>query len=104
MVALTACGVALAIANTVLVTTMQRVVAPEVQGRVFGVLTSVTTGLRPAGLALAGPLLAFAGVSGAFALVGLGVVAVSVVWARPVVETGRGVAAESRYRESLACS
>ncbi|CAB4878530.1 unannotated protein [freshwater metagenome] len=63
-------GVAIAIANTSLLTTLQGVVAPEVQGRVFGVVGALGEGLRPVGLALGAPLLAIVGVSWAFIVVG----------------------------------
>jgi hypothetical protein len=82
-VALGLCGVSIAVANTALITIFQNSVAPEVQGRVFGVVGAMAEGLRPLGLLLAGPLLAFAGVSGAFAVVGLAVVAATVTWAVP---------------------
>jgi hypothetical protein len=76
-------GVAIAVANTALVTHFQNSVAAEVQGRVFGVVGALGEGLRPAGLALGAPLLAIAGVSGAFAIVGGGVIAATLVWGRP---------------------
>ena len=58
-------GVAIAVANTEGMTRVQRLVPPDMQGRVFGVLGSLVEGLRPAGLALGAPLLALVGVSGA---------------------------------------
>jgi MFS family permease len=81
-VALVVGGVSIAVANTEAMTRFQRSVPAEVQGRVFGVLGSLGEGLRPAGLALGAPLLAVAGVSGAFAVVGIGVVAATLVFAR----------------------
>ena len=75
-------GVAIAVANTMLITALQNTVPAETQGRVFGVLGSMTEGLRPLGLALGAPLLAIAGVSGAFVVVGLCVVAATIVWGR----------------------
>ena len=67
-------GVAIAVANTILITTFQNTVPEETQGRVFGALGAVGEGLRPLGLVLAAPLLALAGVAGAFVVVGLGVI------------------------------
>jgi MFS family permease len=75
-------GIAIATANTILLTTLQAVVPAETQGRMFGVLGSVSEGLRPVGMALAGPLLALAGVTGAFIVIGGGVAVATLVWAR----------------------
>lgn len=77
-------GFAIAIANTSLITSLQNVVAPEVQGRVFGTIGALGEGLRPAGLALGAPLLATLGVSGAFLVVGAGVVLATLMWGRRV--------------------
>lgn len=82
-------GVAIAVANTTLMTHFQSSVAAEIQGRVFGVVGALGEGLRPAGLALGAPLLAVAGVSGAFVVVGAGVVLATLLWALPL----RGVRA-----------
>lgn len=35
---------------------MQAVVAPDMQGRVFSLINSVSTGMTPLGLAIAGPV------------------------------------------------
>jgi MFS transporter, DHA3 family, macrolide efflux protein len=75
-------GVAIATANTILLTSIQTAVPAETQGRVFGVLGSLSEGLRPVGMALAGPLLAVAGVSGAFAVIGASVAVATLVWTR----------------------
>ncbi len=80
-------GVAIAVANTILITTFQNTVPEETQGRVFGALGAVGEGLRPVGLLLAAPLLAIAGVSGAFVVVGFGVILATLAWlltSRPV--------------------
>jgi MFS family permease len=77
-------GIAIAVANTELITTFQRIVPAEAQGRVFGVVGSISEGLRPAGLALGGPLLAGIGVTAAFASVGAGVVLATLAWGRSV--------------------
>ncbi len=74
-------GVAIALASTSLSTNLQEVVAPEVRGRVFGAVGALGEGLRPVGLALGAPLLAIAGVSGAFIVVGIGVIAATLAWA-----------------------
>ncbi|HEX9259136.1 MAG TPA: MFS transporter [Acidimicrobiales bacterium] len=84
-VALAVGGVAIAVANTSLITTFQRAVPPELLGRAFGTLGALSEGLRPAGLLLAGPLLAGVGARGAFAVVGSGVLAATLTWARPAV-------------------
>ncbi|MCU1388020.1 MAG: hypothetical protein JWL72_1358 [Ilumatobacteraceae bacterium] len=76
-------GIGIAVANTALLTTFQNSVAAEVQGRVFGVVSALGEGLRPAGLALAAPLLAIAGVRGSFVVVALCIVAATLVWGRP---------------------
>ncbi len=81
-IALVIGGVAIAVANTEAMTRFQRSVPGEVQGRMFGVLGSLSEGLRPAGLALGAPLLAVAGESGAFAVIGAGVVAATLAFAR----------------------
>lgn len=83
-VALVTGGIAIAVANTEAMTRFQRSVPGEMQGRVFGVLGSLSEGLRPAGLALGAPLLAVAGVSGAFAAIGAGVVLATAVLAREI--------------------
>ena len=75
-----AAGVAIAVANTVLLTRFQNSVAEEIQGRVFGAVGAIGEGLRPVGLALGAPLLAVAGVSGAFLVVGLAVIAATLCW------------------------
>lgn len=96
MAVLVVCGFALAVANTVLITTLQDAVAPEVQGRVFGILGSVTQGLRPVDLLLAGPLLAVAGVEWSFIVIGLSVIVAALAWARvtmPSLATGEDRAA-----------
>lgn len=80
--ALVLAGLAIAVANVEVMTRFQRSVPPELQGRVFGALGSVAEGLRPAGVVASAPLLAVAGVSGAFAAIGLGV-AVSTLALRP---------------------
>jgi MFS family permease len=80
--ALLVAGVAIAVANTILLTTLQSTVRAETQGRVFGVLGSLSEGLRPLGMALGAPLLALAGVSGAFIIVGLCVAAATLAWGR----------------------
>lgn len=80
-------GVAIAVANTEAMTRFQRRVPGEVQGRVFGVLGSLSEGLRPAGLALGAPLLAVAGVSGAFAVIGAAVVVSTLAFARDAAGT-----------------
>lgn len=87
-------GIAIATANTILLTAIQAAVPAETQGRVFGVLGSLSEGLRPAGMALAGPLLALAGVSGAFIVIGVSVAVATLVWAR-------GGATSSSSRQSM---
>jgi MFS family permease len=75
-------GVAIAAANTSLLTLFQGRVPEDMRGRVFGVLGAASEGLRPAGLFLAGPLLGVAGVTGAFVVVGAGVAAGGWRWGR----------------------
>lgn len=81
-VALVVGGVAIAVANTEAMTRFQRSVPEQMHGRMFGVLGSLSEGLRPAGLALGAPVLAVAGVSGGFAVIGTGVIAATVAFAR----------------------
>ena len=91
--ALLVAGGAVAIANTEAMVRFQRSVPPEVQGRVFGVLGSLSEGLRPLGLVLAAPLLGGVGVSGAFVVVGTLVVVASVLLTRgPSPSSRTGVA------------
>ena len=85
-------GVAIAVANTDLMTSFQRAVPAEVRGRVFGVVGSMSEGLRPAGLAAGGPLLALAGVAWSFAVVGAAVVAATLAWGRGALPSAAGVA------------
>ena len=73
-------GVAIAVANSILLTRFQNSVAEEIQGRVFGAVGAIGEGLRPIGLGLGAPLLAVAGVSGAFLVVGLGVIVATLCW------------------------
>jgi MFS family permease len=84
-------GVAIAVANTELTTLFQQIVPPEMRGRVFGLVGSISEGLRPAGLALGAPLLATVGVTGSFLTVGVGVVLATLAWGPSV----RGVAASA---------
>lgn len=85
-------GVAIAVANTDLMTSFQRTVPAELRGRVFGVMGSMSEGLRPAGLAAGGPLLALVGVTGSFAVVGAAVVAATLAWGRGALPSAAGVA------------
>ncbi|MGL5811204.1 MAG: MFS transporter [Nocardioides sp.] len=73
-------GVAIAVANTTLMTTFQSSVPSERHGRVFGVAGSIAEGLRPVGLVLSAPMLGLGGVTWAFVLVGSCVIAVTAVW------------------------
>jgi MFS family permease len=86
-IALVVGGVAIAVANAEAMTRVQRSVPGDVQGRVFGVLGSLSEGLRPAGLALGAPVLTVAGVSGAFVVIGTGVVLATAVLAREIAPT-----------------
>ena len=83
MVGLAAVGLCLALANTVIITMFQNAVPAEVQGRAFGVVGAVSTGLRPIGLLLAGPLLSVVGIGGGFAAIGICVVLAAIAWASP---------------------
>ena len=89
-VALIACGVAISAVNTRLVTTFQSEVPANVQGRVFGVMGSLSEGSRPLGLLLAAPLLSGVGVRSSLVIVGLAVVLTAVTWARPTSSGGTG--------------
>jgi len=75
-------GIAVAVANTSIITMLQLAVPDEMRGRVFGVVGALGEGLRPAGLALGAPLLAAGGVRGAFAVVGGCVVLATLAWGR----------------------
>jgi MFS family permease len=77
-------GIAIAVANTELITMFQRSVPTDVQGQVFGIVGSIGEGLRPAGLAFGGPLLAAIGVTASFVTVGVGVVVATLLWGRSV--------------------
>ena len=54
----------------------------QAQGRVFGALGAMSEALRPLGLVLAAPLLAFAGVPGSFLAVGAGIVVTTLIFGR----------------------
>jgi hypothetical protein len=89
-------GIAVALANTSILTIFQTTVPRDVQGRVFGVVGALGEGLRPLGLALGGPLLAVTGVSGAFVIVGAGVVGATALWGRDLtVGTSTATAPEA---------
>jgi hypothetical protein len=103
-VAMAAAGVAIAVANTALLTTFQRDVPPEVIGRVFGVVGAMSEGLRPLGLVLAGPLLALAGASGAVVVVGAGVATATTVWALPLTRCAGSPVPEEQPAVALAAS
>jgi hypothetical protein len=77
-------GVAIAVTNTVLLTSFQSAVPENMHGRLFGAIGSAGLVLRPAGLALGAPLLAIAGVSGAFAVVAAGIALAAGLWAWPI--------------------
>jgi hypothetical protein len=81
-VAMLGVGIGVAVANTSLITTFQRLVVPEQQGRVFGLVGGLSQALRPAGLALAAPLIALVGVRGAYVVCGAGLILGTVGWAR----------------------
>jgi MFS family permease len=81
-VALFTLGFATAIANTELLTAFQLLVPEHSRGRVFGVSSSLTTGLRPASLLLAAPMLSVLGVRGAFVVVAAAVAIPTLVWGR----------------------
>jgi MFS family permease len=80
--ALLVCGIAIALANSLLISGFQNVAPPDAQGRLFGLIGSMSEGLRPLGLALGAPLLAVAGEAWAFFVVGVAVVAATAVWGR----------------------
>jgi MFS family permease len=75
-------GGAAAVANSFIPTLFQSLVPEDQQGRVFGVVGSLAMGLRPVGLAAAGPLVAAVGATGGYAICGLGIVAATLVFAR----------------------
>ncbi|MEO6124989.1 MAG: MFS transporter [Ilumatobacteraceae bacterium] len=87
-IALVVCGVAISAANTKLVTTFQNEVPANVQGRAFGIMGSLSEGLRPLGLLLAAPLLSGIGVQGSLVIVGAAVVLTAFTWARPMRRCG----------------
>jgi hypothetical protein len=82
-------GVAVAVVNSFLPALFQSLVPEEEQGRVFGVVGSLANGLRPLGLAAAGPLIAAVGAAGGYAVCGVGIVATTLAFHRrgqPAVE------------------
>jgi MFS transporter, DHA3 family, macrolide efflux protein len=64
-------GIAVAIANSLLMVEFQHAVPPAFHGRAFGLAGAISEGLRPLGLLLTVPLLAAAGVTTAFVVVGV---------------------------------
>ncbi len=91
-------GLANPIANGPLMAILQSRVAPEMQGRVFSLLSSMVTAISPLSLAVAGPLADLIGVRPMYTLAGVGIVllgllalaspAVRNVEARPVAVEG----------------
>jgi MFS family permease len=74
-------GLAMAVANTGLITTYQRLVPADQQGRVFGIVGAAIQALRPIGLAVAAPLIAGVGITGSYVACGVVLVVATVVWA-----------------------
>jgi MFS transporter, DHA3 family, macrolide efflux protein len=64
-------GIAVAIANSLLMVEFQHTVPAAFHGRVFGLAGAISEGLRPLGLLLTAPLLAATGVTTAFVVVGV---------------------------------
>jgi DHA3 family macrolide efflux protein-like MFS transporter len=58
---------------------LQQIVAPEMQGRVFTLITSLTTGIAPLGMAIAGPVADALGVRTWFLMGGIASVAMAIV-------------------------
>jgi DHA3 family macrolide efflux protein-like MFS transporter len=58
---------------------LQQVVAPEMQGRVFTLITSLTTGIAPLGMVIAGPVADALGVRTWFLMGGIASVAMGIV-------------------------
>lgn len=67
-------GTGVAVANSLVPTLFQSLVPEDQQGRVFGVVGSLAIGLRPLGLAAAGPLIAGVGAAGGYAVCGVGII------------------------------
>ncbi len=66
-------GLANPIANGPLMAILQSRVAPEMQGRVFSLLSSLVTAISPLSLAVAGPLADLIGVSPMYTIAGAGI-------------------------------
>jgi MFS family permease len=72
-------GVGGAVANTVLLSRLQREVDPELQGRIFGLLGSAGSGVRPVGLAITAPLIGWIWPRFAFAACGMSITVVAAI-------------------------
>jgi MFS family permease len=94
-------GVAVALANTLLMLRFQLTVPADRHGRVFGVVGSLSEGLRPAGMAMAGPLLATAGLTWSFLVIGAAVVVATALFA-PTPTLAPDVASTATLATSVA--
>jgi DHA3 family macrolide efflux protein-like MFS transporter len=74
-------GLGLTFTNGPIVATLQTIVPPEKQGRVFSLVSSLSTGIMPIGLLLAGPLADLIGVRLWILVAGL-LVLLATLWAR----------------------
>ncbi len=79
-------GVMNPIANGPMNAIFQSVVAPEMQGRVFSLISSACSSMSPLGMAIAGPVADAAGVQVWFILAGMACVSLALIgWSMPAV-------------------
>jgi DHA3 family macrolide efflux protein-like MFS transporter len=71
-------GLSLPIVNGVIFSIMQSNVAPDMQGRVFSLLTTFAAAMSPIGLAIAGPISDYVSVQAWFVIAGIACLAISV--------------------------
>ena len=73
-------GAGVAVANSFFPERFQALVPEDQQGRVFGVVGGMANGLRPLGLAIAGPLTATVGAAGGYVICGLGILTATITF------------------------
>ncbi len=89
-------GLGLVLTNSFLLTRLQTIVTPDQQGRVFGVAGALANGLRPIGLAAAGPLVGAVGPALSYTICGTGMLAATVWYAARPRADRSVVAADAR--------
>ncbi|HET6373475.1 MAG TPA: MFS transporter, partial [Candidatus Polarisedimenticolia bacterium] len=98
VVAMLAIGLFSAVANGCILAILQATIAPEYQGRVFSLMTSLAVGMTPLGLLLATPLADLAGVRTWYVAGGIvcATMGAAAFFARPIMQIEGHAGAEAR--------